>query len=590
MQNFKEMKLFLTYILVMGCFFSNAQTFDFQYDPNGNQATKTIEGTVSEAAIQGPETFCFGDSLELTAIGGVSYQWSSGTSGNTIVVSPEATSTYRVTVTDENGCPGIASHVVEVLPQPEPFAIEGDLTGFSGSAPNVYAIDFPVDNSTYFWSVEGGYLLSGFGTPEIEVVWQTDSIGYVHVVEQNEAGCFGDTISQEITIVSRQVISLDAGWNLISTYLELADNSPEAAFSELGDNLVKVKNIEEVYDPGAPDIFNTLTEILPGQGYWIKVQSATELAFLGRPVDPYNTPIHMAAGWNLIGYTWNDPQSVEHAFEPIEAELEKVKDIFSSYDPTLPPIFNTLITIEPGKGYWVNVSQATTLYFPAPDEDPMAPLVQEKLLTHPKLKYDPASDWSVVAYSNSTIAYGWATLNDKPIDEGVMIGAFVDNECRGLAKVTNHSDTSYVSFVINGEVEEAVEFHMAYQGKRYTSNKYFNTQPGVPFTYLLPIRFYDPASTNSHNTSEDIPAFQVFPNPFSDKIILSFFLPRPSFLTVRILDQKGRALKNIQDGWLLPGSHTYHWKPKGSGLAAGVYLVQFQGENFNVLKKITYQK
>lgn len=584
------MKTFLMQLFMLSWLFSSAQVTSFHYDPNGNQTTKTIEGRVSAAVIEGPETVCIGDSVILTAMGGEAYQWSVGGSEETVAVAPETNTTYRVTVTDENGCTGVSTHFIEVLPQPEPFAIEGDLTGFTGSVPNTYTVETATDNSAYFWSVEGGYIFSGFGTPEVQVIWQTDSIGYISVVEQNVAGCFSDTITLEIPIASRQVISLDAGWNLISTYLELEDNSPEAAFSDLGSNLLRVKNIQEVYNPNAPPVFNTLTEILPGQGYWVEVETATELAFFGRTVDPFTTPIHLSPGWNLIGYTWSDPQSVEFAFSSIEAGLVKVKDIFGSYDPNLPSDFNTLTVIEPGKGYWVNVSQATTLYFPGPDEDPMAPFIMEKRLTNPDFKYDPASGWPVVAYPNSTIAYGWTALNDEPLEEGAVIGAFVNDECRGLAKVVRTSDTSYVSFVINGVVAEPVEFRMIYKGKLYVSNYSASTQPGAPFAYLLPIRFYDSGFVTTTEPPEELLNFQVFPNPFSDIITLGLSLHQPSSVKIRILNQEGRVLKRIHDGWLRNGSHTFFWSPEGNNLPTGVYLIHIQGEGFNELKKITFQK
>lgn len=227
------------------------QSFFFQYDSNGNQTSKKVEGTVSEAAIQGAEYICLGDSLELIASGGESYQWSTGIVGNTIEVSPQASVTYRATVTDENGCSTVVYHYVEVLPKPVSFDIEGDLYGASGGAPASYSVASPNSGSGYFWSISGGYILSGYGTPEIEVQWTADSLGIVRAVEQNEAGCLGDTVILEVVLAGRQDIPLSSGWNLISTYLGLLDPSPEIVFIELQGNLVKVKNIQQVYDPSA---------------------------------------------------------------------------------------------------------------------------------------------------------------------------------------------------------------------------------------------------------------------------------------------------------------------------------------------------
>ncbi|MCI4667410.1 MAG: gliding motility-associated C-terminal domain-containing protein [Bacteroidia bacterium] len=75
-------------------------------------------------AIAGPDqTICAGDSVQLTASGGNSYQWTP--TGNIInantanpTVFPTVTTTYRVTVMDSTGCTDVDSLVVNVTPPP----------------------------------------------------------------------------------------------------------------------------------------------------------------------------------------------------------------------------------------------------------------------------------------------------------------------------------------------------------------------------------------------------------------------------------------------------------------------------------------
>ncbi|MFA6923579.1 MAG: gliding motility-associated C-terminal domain-containing protein [Bacteroidales bacterium] len=59
---------------------------------------------------------CNGESVTLTANGGVSYTWSGGLgAGSTVVVSPNVNTTYTVTGTDSAGCSGTASASVAVF-------------------------------------------------------------------------------------------------------------------------------------------------------------------------------------------------------------------------------------------------------------------------------------------------------------------------------------------------------------------------------------------------------------------------------------------------------------------------------------------
>ena len=58
-----------------------------------------------QQANAGPDqTICLGQTTVLNASGGISYQWNTGQLGSSIVVSPNITTTYMVTITDGNGC------------------------------------------------------------------------------------------------------------------------------------------------------------------------------------------------------------------------------------------------------------------------------------------------------------------------------------------------------------------------------------------------------------------------------------------------------------------------------------------------------
>jgi hypothetical protein len=66
-----------------------------------------------------PIAFCQGDSVVLTANGGVSFVWSNNSSSQNLTVNTPGT--YTVTVTDNNGC--ISSTSVNVVVSPPPPAV-----------------------------------------------------------------------------------------------------------------------------------------------------------------------------------------------------------------------------------------------------------------------------------------------------------------------------------------------------------------------------------------------------------------------------------------------------------------------------------
>lgn len=70
-------------------------------------------------------TVCSGQSVELTAEGGVSYEWSTGDTTATITVSPSDTTVYYVMVINSHNCFAEDSVKVSTLPVPDPTINDG---------------------------------------------------------------------------------------------------------------------------------------------------------------------------------------------------------------------------------------------------------------------------------------------------------------------------------------------------------------------------------------------------------------------------------------------------------------------------------
>jgi len=90
-------------------------------DNNGcsDVASVTVTVNPNPVADAGPDVaICAGECTTLTASGGTMFVWSTGDQMGVITVCPAATTTYYVTVTDNNGCSDVASVTVTVNPNP----------------------------------------------------------------------------------------------------------------------------------------------------------------------------------------------------------------------------------------------------------------------------------------------------------------------------------------------------------------------------------------------------------------------------------------------------------------------------------------
>lgn len=160
-----------------------------------------------------------------------------------------------------------------------------------------------------------------------------------------------------------QSISLEAGWNLVSFNVLPPNDSVSVIFSDILPVLLEVKNTTRTYNPDLPDFLNSLHRIKITSGYWVNVTEATVLDITGYPVDPSSTPITLVSGWNLVAYLNRQDQNVETTSILIGPALEEIKDMTTTFNPSLPGFLNTLSVLKTGSGYWMKVNSDVTFFY-----------------------------------------------------------------------------------------------------------------------------------------------------------------------------------------------------------------------------------
>jgi hypothetical protein len=192
-------------------------------DALGNQGTNSMTVTVhpNPTADAGPDAaICAGGSTTIggspTASGGTppyTYSWSpaTGLDDPTLAnptASPAATTTYTVTVTDENGCEGSDSMTLTVNPNPTADAgpdvtiNEGDSTVIGGS-PTGSGGTPPY---TYSWSPT-----TGLDDPTLPNPTASPLATTTYTVTVTDANGCEDTDSMTVTVITVEVPTADAG-------------------------------------------------------------------------------------------------------------------------------------------------------------------------------------------------------------------------------------------------------------------------------------------------------------------------------------------------------------------------------------------
>ncbi len=80
--------------------------------------------------------------------------------------------------------------------------------------------------------------------------------------------------------------------------------------------------------------------------------------------------------------------------------------------------------------------------------------------------------------------------------------------------------------------------------------------------------------------------FNVYPNPFKERIYLDIHLPEPSTISIEIFDLNGRRIKFICEERRLAGSQRFEWTPSDS--SPGIYILKIKSEDSIDYRKVIY--
>ncbi len=167
----------------------------------------------------------------------------------------------------------------------------------------------------------------------------------------------------DLNLPDVQEITLNQGWNLISSYIDPATPNMVDVFSQIVSDVVIVKNgLGRVYMPtlGINQIGNW--NVL--EGYKVYMTAPHTLTISGTQVVPESTPIDLAAGWRMVSYLRDSPLDIETALSSLGSSLFLAKNGSGRiYSPILgiDQIHNML----PGQGYQLYLTAPGTLTYPA---------------------------------------------------------------------------------------------------------------------------------------------------------------------------------------------------------------------------------
>ena len=143
----------------------------------------------------------------------------------------------------------------------------------------------------------------------------------------NPAQSVSRTVEVENSAVT-QKLTLKAGWNLVSFYVEATDMAPATVQEKIKDQLVQIKNLSKSYDPSLPFFLNTLSSLSVNEGYWLKVSETVDLELEG--MVPSGATITVKTGWNLVGYPRESGAAPSDELKSLGNTVVQIKNLSKS--------------------------------------------------------------------------------------------------------------------------------------------------------------------------------------------------------------------------------------------------------------------
>ena len=261
-----------------------------------------------------------------------------------------------------------------------------------------------------------------------------------------------------------QTSTLAAGWNWWSTYIEQNGIDGMGMLQgSLGHNGLTIKSQNDFTDNFYQDMgedywYGSLETITNEQGYLINVVANGNASMTGVAATPSNHPITIQPNWNWIGYPVASLQVVDNALSGFNAAGDDVikgqLDFASYYEGYgwYPDDF----MLTPGQSYLYQstANESKTLVYANGGRGMTTPIRKPKpYWTHNPHAYpDNLNVMAVVAVDSVELR-----------DEHIEVGAFVNGECRGSARLRYFApeDRYYAMLTVSGQDGEPVEFRLA---------------------------------------------------------------------------------------------------------------------------------
>lgn len=496
----------------------------YQWRVNGVLVSSNISYTASN--------FNNGDLVQLTIISNASCLTINTAISNTILVNVlnPITPTVTITASSYDRCPG------------ESITFSANVIG-GGSSPG------------YQWRVNG--VLASIAASYVSSALNDGDQVQLTIISNdpcaNPAAATSNVITLNCNNLVTQNITLQPGWNIISSYVWPEHSSMESIFASIQSYIALVKNGGGyIYFPSSG--INTIGNWNVTEGYQVKVvgNAPQTLQISGEMVIPSSTSINLHQGWNIFAYLRDTPQPIQTALAPINAKVIIVKN--GAGDIYFPSSgINNIGNMIPGEGYQAKLASDATLHYTARMASPPASMHQANLTPVHFVREFPngGPNASLILAPKGLLKYG----DEVGVFEqnGNLVGAAVYEEHTLAFPIWGDDlSTQKVEGLAEGEVFEVRVWRTNTQKEEMFE---LSIESGYQVYHTDGIIQASLQKTTHVNSLKGKNSLNIYPNPSKTQATLSLVLVEAAEVKVELYNLQGKLIKVVTQGRLSIGQH-----------------------------------
>ena len=269
-------------------------------DANGCTGTATTVVTINPAPVinaqSNPSGVCYGSLATLSATGGASYQWSSGETDSTFIVTPQTSTTYTVTGMNQFGCTNTTQVLLTVYPTLVVNITPAQSSICQGETAQITASSTG-NNPAYSWDNGSQFALITV-SPTITTTY--------NVIATDTHGCNGSASTvvtvNPIPTVDFEGIPLSGCMPLKVNFTSLSDPLNSHVWS-FGDNISStIVNPEHIYTTSGS--YTVTLTVISGAGCTNAKSKSNYIEVYPKPYASFSTSSNITDGFeSVISFT-----------------------------------------------------------------------------------------------------------------------------------------------------------------------------------------------------------------------------------------------------------------------------------------------